>query len=104
MKKKELNAQNEQQNERLVISLKTKRNGYLLEVGDEGYMYFDAQKMIEGFLVHVGLGRLEAMSSQEVKNLLKATLEGSAERKLQQEVTALKEVVKDLKKNLKLNA
>ena len=52
MKKKVINAQNEQQNERLEISLKTKRNGYLLEVGDEGYMYFDAQKMIEGFLVH----------------------------------------------------
>ena len=102
MKKKVINAQNEQQNERLEISLKTKRNGYLLEVGDEGYMYFDAQKMIEGFLVHVGLGRLEPMTSQEVKNLLKATLEGSAERMLQQEITALKEQVRNLKKEMKM--
>lgn len=101
MKKKVTEAQNEQKSERLEISLKTKRNGYLLEVGDEGYMYFDAQKMIEGFMVHVGLGRLEAMTNEEVKTLLKATIDGSAERKLHQEVTALKEQVSSLKKFLK---
>lgn len=101
MKKKVTEAQNEQKSERLEISLKTKRNGYLLEVGDEGYMYFDAQKMIEGFMVHVGLGRIEAMTNEEAKTLLKATLDGSAERKLHQEVSALKEQVSNLKKILK---
>lgn len=34
MKKKATEAQNEQKSERLEISLKIKRNGYLLEVGD----------------------------------------------------------------------
>ena len=101
MTKKKTEAHNEQEKKRLEISLKTMRNGYLLEVGDEGYMYFDAQKMMEGFLVHVGLGRLEEMTNEEVKILLKATLDGSAERKLHQEVTALKEQVKQLKKELK---
>ena len=43
MKKKVTEAQNEQKSERLEISLKTKRNGYLLEVGDEGYMYLKAK-------------------------------------------------------------
>ena len=34
MKKKATEAQNEQKSERQEISLKIKRNGYLLEVGD----------------------------------------------------------------------
>ena len=41
------------------------------------------------------------MTSEEVKTLLKATLDGSAKKKLHQEITALKEQVSNLKKLLK---
>ena len=49
-------------NKRLTIQLRTMVNGYMLEVNNEGYMYFNAQSLLEGFCIHVGMERLEAMT------------------------------------------
>ena len=54
----------------LVILLRTMTNGYMLEVNDEGYMYFNAQSLLEGFMVHVGLERLEAMTKEKIQEML----------------------------------
>ena len=51
--KEQTNEQKEQK--KLAILLRTMTNGYMLEVNDEGYMYFNAQSLLEGFMVHVGL-------------------------------------------------
>lgn len=97
MKKKvEKNAEESQ--DRISISVKTMVNGYMLEVNDEGYMYFNAQSLLEGFCIHVGLKRLEDMTKDEIRSLLRATIDGSAEKTLQAEVTELKNTIVELKK------
>ena len=91
----------EQKEKKLHIQMRTYVNGYGLDVNDEGYMYFDAQTLLEGFMVHVGLERLEAMTKEEVKDMLNLLEDGSAVKKLQAEVTELKALVDDQKKQIR---
>ena len=93
--------QTKEQNQRLAILLRTMTNGYMLEVNDEGYMYFDIPSLLEGFLVHVGLERLEAMTKEEIREMLDSLKDGSAEKKLQAEVTELKVLVDDQRKQIR---
>ena len=93
--------QTKEQNQRLAILLRTMTNGYMLEVNDEGYMYYSAQTLLEGFLVHVGLERLEAMTREEIKEMLESLKDGSAEKKLQAEITELKALADDQKKQIR---
>ena len=86
---------------RLAILLRTMVNGYMLEVNNEGYMYFNAQSLLEGFLVHVGMERLEAMTKEEIKEMVNSIKDGSAIKKLQAEVTELKNVINDQKKEIR---
>ena len=62
----------EKDENRLRVTLRTMVNGYMLEVNDEGYMYFDDQSLLEGFCIHVGMNRLEAMTMVEIKDMLSA--------------------------------
>ena len=86
---------------KLAILLRTMTNGYMLDVNNEGYMYYSAQSLLEGFLVHVGLERLEAMTKEEIKAMLDSLKDGSAVKKLQAEVTELKALVDDQKKQIR---
>ena len=99
MNKKEEMEQKEPQ--RLAILLRTMTNGYMLEVNNEGYMYYNAQSLLEGFMVHVGLERLEAMTKEEIKEMLASLKDGSAEKKLQAEVTELKALADDQRKQIR---
>ena len=98
-KKEQTKEQKEQK--KLAILLRTMTNGYMLEVNNEGYMYFNAQSLLEGFMVHVGLERLESMTKEEIKEMLKSLKDGSAVKKLQAEVTELKALVDDQKKQIR---
>ena len=93
--------QTKDQDQRLTILLRTMTNGYMLDVNDEGYMYFNAQSLLEGFLVHVGLERLEEMTREEIKEMLDLLKDGSAEKKLQAEITELKALVDDQRKQIR---
>ena len=95
------NKQTKDQDQRLTILLRTMTNGYMLEVNDEGYMYFNALSLLEGFMVHVGLERLEAMTREEIKEMLDLLKDGSAEKKLQAEITELKALVDDQRKQIR---
>ena len=86
---------------KLAILLRTMTNGYMLDVNNEGYMYYSAQSLLEGFLVHVGLERLEAMTKEEIKEMLESLKDGSAVKKLQAEVTELKALADDQKKQIR---
>jgi len=86
---------------KLAILLRTMTNGYMLDVNNEGYMYFNAQSLLEGFMVHVGLERLEAMTREEIKEMLDALKDGSAVKKLQAEVTELKSLADDQRKQIR---
>ena len=83
---------------KLAILLRTMVNGYMLEVNNEGYMYFNAQSLLEGFCIHVGMERLEAMTKEEIKTMVNAVKDGSIVKKLQAEVTDLKALISDQKK------
>ena len=86
---------------KLAILLRTMTNGYMLDVNNEGYMYYSAQSLLEGFMVHVGLERLEAMTKEEIKEMLESLKDGSAEKKPQAEVTELKDLVDDQRKQIR---
>ena len=86
---------------KLAILLRTMTNGYMLDVNNEGYMYYSAQSLLEGFLVHVGLERLEAMTREEIKEMLESLKDGSAVKKLQAEVTELKALADDQKRQIR---
>ena len=87
--------------QRLAILLRTMTNGYMLDVNNEGYMYFNVQSLLEGFMVHVGLERLEAMTKEEIREMLDSLKDGSAEKKLQAEVTELKDLVDEQKRRIR---
>jgi hypothetical protein len=86
---------------KLAILLRTMTNGYMLDVNNEGYMYYSAQSLLEGFMVHVGLERLEAMTKEEIKEMLESLKDGSAVKKLQAEVTELKDLADDQRKQIR---
>ena len=88
-------------NKRLTIQLRTMVNGYMLEVNNEGYMYFNAQNLLEGFCIHVGMERLEAMTKEEIKAMVKSVKDGSIAKKLQAEVTELKALISEQKKQIR---
>ena len=88
-------------NKRLTIQLRTMVNGYMLEVNNEGYMYFNAQSLLEGFCIHVGMERLEAMTKEEIKAMVKSVKDGSIAKKLQAEVTELKALISEQKKQIR---
>ncbi|MBR6973132.1 MAG: hypothetical protein IKH80_00655 [Bacteroidaceae bacterium] len=101
MKAMNKKVENKQEVKRLAILLKTMTNGYMLDVNNEGYMYFDVRSLLEGFMVHVGLERLESMTKEEIKDMLDSLKDGSAVKKLQAEVTELKALMDDQKKQIR---
>ena len=101
MTQKTVQTEQKEQPQRLTIQLRTLTNGYMLEVNNEGYMYFNAQSLLEGFMIRVGMERLEAMTREEIKAMLDSLKDGSAVKKLQAEVTELKALVDDQKKQIR---
>ena len=80
------------------IEIKTKVNGYVMDLEDEGYMYYNLQSLLEGIFVHVGMNRLESLTKEEIKTLLNATKDGGIVKKLQAEVNELKATISEQKK------
>ena len=87
--------------EKLTIQLRTLKNGYGLDVNDEGYQYFDVPSLVEGFFIHVAMERVGEMTKEEMKQMLFAIRDGTAARKLQEEVNALKAKNESLSKKLR---
>ena len=88
----------EQASKRIALLVRTMVNGYSLEVNGEGYMYFNAQSLLEGFMVHIGMNRLGAMTKDEIKTMVEAVKDGSAIKKLQAEVNDLKAAIDEQNK------
>jgi hypothetical protein len=93
----EIENKTEMKGQRLNISLRTARNAYLLDVDDEGYIYFNEQALVDGIYLHVGLGRTNCMTDTERACLMNAIKDGAAEKLLQQENNELRKQVRKLK-------
>ncbi len=83
------------------INVKMVTNGYVLDVADMSYMYYNAEELVEGMLIHVGLERQKEATQQERQALLEAIQDGSAVVKLQGEVNNLQAKVRELKNQLR---
>ena len=79
------------------VALRSMRNCYLLDVNDEGYMYYGIDDLIKGFFMHVGVGRPNAMTSLQMNFMLEAIKDGSAVVQIQSEAAKYRRQVKNLK-------
>jgi hypothetical protein len=73
----------------IYLKLTTKVNGYALDVNDEGYMYRNIPDLLKGFFLHVGLGRPNDMTSEDMDKMLMALKDGTAVVQIQREAAAL---------------
>ena len=82
------------------VRVETSKNGYLLDVDDKGYMYFDVVELAKGLILHAGLGRTSPTTKFGRDSLLRAIGKGSAEKKLQKEINELHKKVESLTNKL----
>lgn len=54
------------------VSVKTIPNGYALDVDKTGYMYYTLAELVEGFLLHVGLGVVDYCDKETMHELITA--------------------------------
>lgn len=59
------------------IEIRTVNNGYTLNIEGhkQEYMYFTPDKLLEGFMVHVGLKMTEQLNPDTIKNFIDSALE-----------------------------
>ena len=84
------------------IQVRNLTNGFMLEVNQEGYMYYDVISLIEGICIHVGLERFNAMTKKEIKTMIEAIKDGSIAKTLQAEVTELKADISEKKYQIRM--
>ena len=78
------------------VSVMTLNNGYSLDVDGNAYLYFDIVELAKGLILHAGLGRKSPTTKFGRDALLKAIGNGSAEKKMQQEINRLQNQVDQL--------
>ena len=78
------------------VRVETSKNGYLLDVDGREYLYFDVVELAKGLILHAGLGRTSPTTKFGRDALLRAIGNGSAERKMQQEINRLQNQVDHL--------
>ena len=71
------------------INLTTKVNGYALDVDGEGYMYRNVPDLLKGFFLHVGLGRPNDMTREDMDKMIAALRDATAVVQIQREAAAL---------------
>ena len=84
----------------VIVKVETLNNGYSLDVDVKGYMYFDVVELAKGLILHAGLGRTSPTTKFGRDSMLRAIGNGSAEKKLQQEVNKLQMEVFNLRNKL----
>lgn len=52
------------------ISISTKPNGYLLQVGNNEYFAFNAEKLLTQFVYHVGMTEAKAIKESEAQEII----------------------------------
>lgn len=80
----------------VTVKVETLKNGYSLEVDGKGYLYFDVVELAKGLILHAGLGRTNPTTKFGRDALLRAIGNGSAEKKMQQEINRLQNQVDQL--------
>jgi hypothetical protein len=76
------------------IEVRTLPNGYSLNFDGahqaNGYMYFTADKLLEGFMLHIGLNMTEQLDTETMQNFIMSALEWNSNEKCVREIERLK--------------
>ena len=70
------------------IEVHTLPNGYSLSIEGhrQEYMYLNVEKLLEGFMVHVGLKMTEQLSTDTIKNFIDSALEWNNQKASRKEI------------------
>ena len=58
--------------EKLNVKVITAPNGYILDIGSHGFFYFTLDKLLEGFIYHIGFNELGEVSVDKIGGILEA--------------------------------
>lgn len=75
-----------------MIRVETLNNGYCLKfdgMKGDGYMYFTPEKLLEGFMVHVGLGITDELNTDDIHDFLTAVMNWNDTEKCVREIESL---------------
>lgn len=90
------------------IRLETLHNGYALTfdgmTNPLGYMYHSEQKMMEGMMVHIGLGVNEQLNMDKMKDFIEAAINWKDNEKCVKEIRRLNQLVEELRGNYRKTA
>ena len=75
--------------EKLNVKVVTAPNGYVLDIGSHGYFYFTLDKLLEGFIYHIGFNELGEVSVDKIGDILEAAVKWKDNAKLVKQIVAL---------------
>ena len=80
----------------LNIKVQTVHNGYVLDLENKSYMYYNLSELLDGFIYHVGLEELDEVDNETRRDIITASLTWKENGE------AIKELIKEKKINEKL--
>ena len=83
--------------EKLNIKVITAPNGYVLDIGSHGFFYFTLDKLLEGFIYHIGFNELGEVSVDKIGGILEVAGKWKDNAKLVKQIIALEHENKTLK-------
>ena len=75
--------------EKLNVKVITAPNGYVLDIGSHGFFYFTLDKLLEGFIYHIGFNELGEVSVDKIGCILEAAVKWKDNAKLVKQIIAL---------------
>ncbi len=75
--------------EKLNVKVITAPNGYVLDIGSHGFFYFSLQKLLEGFIYHVGFKEMGEVSQDKIGDIVEAALTWKDKVKLMKHLSSL---------------
>lgn len=85
-----------------MIRVETKPNGYCLTfdgMKNDGYMYFTPAKLLEGFMLHIGLNMTEELDIETMQDFIIAATQWNDNKKCLEEIKDLNNKIRQLNTN-----
>lgn len=86
--------------DRTVVSVRTVPNGYVLSVDDNDYMYFTLDRLLRGFLYHVGMGEFRPAGKGTIDDYVDAVMSLRDNAECVRRVLELESQVRSLEESL----
>jgi hypothetical protein len=80
----------------LNIKVRTVPNGYVLDLENKSYMYYNLSELLDGFIYHVGLEELDEVDNETRRDIIAASVTWKENGE------AIKELIKQKEINEKL--